>query len=96
MELSKHQLNITSKCTAEHEASRQSLSALQIHLDHGRRIPASKHDLDIPPEDIAGRDDRNLGDGGVVRDYFEVGVLAELCVRAGTRRSERAYNAGSG
>ena len=36
------------------------------------------------------------GDGGVVRDYFEVGDLAELCVRAGTSRSEGAYNAGSG
>ncbi|HTW87652.1 MAG TPA: NAD-dependent epimerase/dehydratase family protein [Candidatus Binataceae bacterium] len=36
------------------------------------------------------------GDGSVIRDYFEVGDLAELCVRAGTSSAERAYNAGSG
>ena len=36
------------------------------------------------------------GDGSVVRDYFSVSDLAELCVRAGTSRSEGAYNAGSG
>jgi UDP-glucose 4-epimerase len=36
------------------------------------------------------------GDGAIVRDYFEVGDLAEFCVRAGTSRGEGAYNAGSG
>ena len=36
------------------------------------------------------------GDGTVVRDYFEVSDLAELCVRAGTSGSEGTYNAGSG
>jgi UDP-glucose 4-epimerase len=36
------------------------------------------------------------GDGSVVRDYFAVSDLAELCVRAGTSRREGAYNAGSG
>jgi UDP-glucose 4-epimerase len=36
------------------------------------------------------------GDGTVVRDYLEVGDLAELCVRAGTSDREGAYNAGSG
>jgi len=36
------------------------------------------------------------GDGSVVRDYFDVGDLAEFCVRAGTSRSEGAYNVGSG
>jgi UDP-glucose 4-epimerase len=36
------------------------------------------------------------GDGTVVRDYLEVGDLAELCVRAGTSGNEGVYNAGSG
>jgi UDP-glucose 4-epimerase len=36
------------------------------------------------------------GDGAVVRDYLEVGELAELCVRAGTSDRQGAYNAGSG
>jgi UDP-glucose 4-epimerase len=45
---------------------------------------------------LAGEPIEIWGDGGVVRDYFEVGDLAELCVRAGTGRSEGAYNAGSG
>jgi UDP-glucose 4-epimerase len=36
------------------------------------------------------------GDGSVVRDYLEVGDLAELCVTAGTSGKEGAYNAGSG
>jgi UDP-glucose 4-epimerase len=35
------------------------------------------------------------GDGTVVRDYLEVGDLAELCVIAGTSDKEGAYNAGS-
>jgi UDP-glucose 4-epimerase len=45
---------------------------------------------------LAGEPIEIWGDGGVVRDFFEVGDLAELCVRAGTSRSEGAYNAGSG
>jgi UDP-glucose 4-epimerase len=36
------------------------------------------------------------GDGAAVRDYLEVGDLAELCVLAGTGDREGAYNAGSG
>jgi UDP-glucose 4-epimerase len=36
------------------------------------------------------------GDGSVVRDYFAVGDLAELCVLAGTGEREGVYNAGSG
>lgn len=36
------------------------------------------------------------GDGTVVRDYLEVGDLAELCARAGTSDREGVYNAGSG
>jgi len=36
------------------------------------------------------------GDGSVVRDYLEVGDLAELCVCAATSDKEGAYNAGSG
>jgi UDP-glucose 4-epimerase len=36
------------------------------------------------------------GDGTIVRDYLDVGDLAEICVRAGTSDSEGAYNAGSG
>ena len=36
------------------------------------------------------------GDGTVVRDYLEVGDLAELCVRAGTSERQGAYNGGSG
>jgi UDP-glucose 4-epimerase len=36
------------------------------------------------------------GDGTVVRDYLEVGDLAQLCVIAGTSDKEGAYNAGSG
>lgn len=36
------------------------------------------------------------GDGTVVRDYLEVGDLAELCTRAGESDKEGAYNAGSG
>ncbi len=45
---------------------------------------------------LAGEPIEIWGDGSVVRDYFEVGDLAELCIRAGTSRSEGAYNAGSG
>ncbi len=45
---------------------------------------------------LAGERIEVWGDGGVVRDYFDVGDLAELCVRAGTSRNEGAYNAGSG
>ncbi len=45
---------------------------------------------------LAGEPIEIWGDGSVVRDYFEVGDLAELCVRAGTSHSEGAYNAGSG
>jgi UDP-glucose 4-epimerase len=36
------------------------------------------------------------GDGTVVRDYLEVGDLAELCAHAGTSDREGVYNAGSG
>src|ERR1700722_5682053 len=36
------------------------------------------------------------GDGTVVRDYLEVGDLAEFCAIAGTSDNEGAYNAGSG
>ena len=36
------------------------------------------------------------GDGTVIRDYLEVGDLAELCARAGTSDREGVYNAGSG
>ena len=36
------------------------------------------------------------GDGTIVRDYLDVGDLAEICVRAGTSDREGAYNAGSG
>jgi UDP-glucose 4-epimerase len=45
---------------------------------------------------LAGQPIEVWGDGTVVRDYFEVGDLAELCVHAGTSRKEGAYNAGSG
>ncbi len=45
---------------------------------------------------LAGEPVEIWGDGSVVRDYFDVRDLAELCVRAGTSRSEGAYNAGSG
>jgi UDP-glucose 4-epimerase len=45
---------------------------------------------------LAGEPIEIWGDGSVVRDYFDVGDLAELCVRAGTSRGEGAYNAGSG
>jgi UDP-glucose 4-epimerase len=36
------------------------------------------------------------GDGTVVRDYLEVGDLAQFCAIAGTVGKEGAYNAGSG
>ncbi len=36
------------------------------------------------------------GDGTVVRDYLEVGDLAEFCAIAGTSKNEGAYNVGSG
>ena len=36
------------------------------------------------------------GDGTIIRDYLDVGDLAEICVRAGTSGKEGAYNAGSG
>ena len=45
---------------------------------------------------LAGQPLEIWGDGAVVRDYLEVGDLAELCVRAGTSDKEGAYNAGSG
>jgi UDP-glucose 4-epimerase len=45
---------------------------------------------------LAGQPLEVWGDGDVVRDYLEVGDLAELCVRAGTSDREGAYNAGSG
>ncbi len=45
---------------------------------------------------LAGQPLEIWGDGTVVRDYLEVGDLAELCVRAGTSDREGAYNAGSG
>ncbi len=45
---------------------------------------------------LSGRSVEIWGDGTVVRDYLEVGDLAELCVRAGTSDREGAYNAGSG
>jgi UDP-glucose 4-epimerase len=45
---------------------------------------------------LAGEPIEIWGDGSVVRDYLEVGDLAELCVRAGTSHCEGAYNAGSG
>ena len=45
---------------------------------------------------LAGQALEIWGDGAVVRDYLEVGDLAELCVRAGTSDKEGAYNAGSG
>ena len=54
-------------------------------------------DLDIPPPDIGrGNPSKSGATGRVVRDYLEVGDLAELCVRAGTSDREGAYNAGSG
>ena len=45
---------------------------------------------------LAGQPLEIWGDGSVMRDYLEVGDLAELCVRAGTSDKEGAYNAGSG
>ena len=45
---------------------------------------------------LAGQPVEIWGDGSVVRDYLEVGDLAELCVLAGTSDREGAYNAGSG
>jgi UDP-glucose 4-epimerase len=45
---------------------------------------------------LAGQPIEIWGDGSVVRDYLEVGDLAELCVSAGTSGKEGAYNAGSG
>jgi UDP-glucose 4-epimerase len=45
---------------------------------------------------IAGEPIEIWGDGSVVRDYFAVTDLAELCVLAGMSRREGAYNAGSG
>lgn len=44
----------------------------------------------------AGREIEIWGDGSVVRDFFDVRDLAELCVRAGTSAREGTYNAGSG
>ena len=49
-----------------------------------------------PGRILAGEPIEIWGDGSVVRDYFAVSDLAELCVRAGTSRNEGAYNAGSG
>jgi UDP-glucose 4-epimerase len=45
---------------------------------------------------LAGQPVEIWGDGTVVRDYLEVGDLAEFCVRAGTSDREGTYNAGSG
>ena len=45
---------------------------------------------------LAGQPVEIWGDGSVVRDYLEIGDLAELCVIAGTSDREGAYNAGSG
>lgn len=45
---------------------------------------------------LAGQSLEIWGDGTVVRDYLEVGNLAELCVLAGTSDKEGPYNAGSG
>ena len=45
---------------------------------------------------LAGQPLEIWGDGAVVRDYLEVGDLAELCVRVGTSDRVGAYNAGSG
>jgi UDP-glucose 4-epimerase len=45
---------------------------------------------------LAGQPLEIWGDGSVVRDYLEVGDLAELCIRAGTSDKEGVYNAGSG
>jgi UDP-glucose 4-epimerase len=45
---------------------------------------------------LAGQPVEIWGDGAVVRDYLEVGDLAEFCVRAGTSDREGSYNAGSG
>ncbi len=45
---------------------------------------------------LAGEPIEIWGDGSVVRDYFDVRDLAELCVPAGMSGSEGAYNAGSG
>jgi UDP-glucose 4-epimerase len=45
---------------------------------------------------LAGEPLEIWGDGTVVRDYLDVGDLAELCVRAGTSDRRGAYNAGSG
>ena len=45
---------------------------------------------------LAGQRLEIWGDGTVVRDYLEVGSLAELCVLAGASDKEGAYNAGSG
>jgi len=45
---------------------------------------------------LAGEPLEIWGDGAVVRDYFDVRDLAELCACAGTSGNEGAYNAGSG
>jgi UDP-glucose 4-epimerase len=45
---------------------------------------------------LAGEPIEIWGDGSVVRDYLDVGDLADLCVRAGTGRRVGTYNAGSG
>jgi UDP-glucose 4-epimerase len=45
---------------------------------------------------LAGESIEIWGDGAVVRDYLEVGDLAELCVGAGTSDREGPYNGGSG
>jgi UDP-glucose 4-epimerase len=45
---------------------------------------------------LSGADIEIWGDGTIVRDYLDVGDLAEICVRAGTSGKEGAYNAGSG
>jgi UDP-glucose 4-epimerase len=45
---------------------------------------------------LAGQPVEIWGDGAVVRDYLDVGDLAELCVRAGASDREGPYNAGSG
>jgi UDP-glucose 4-epimerase len=45
---------------------------------------------------LAGQTLEIWGDGTVVRDYLEVGDLANFCVIAGTSDREGAYNVGSG
>lgn len=77
----------------------QGVSAIVIRpsnpLAPGKGIPASRASLNSLRRIVAGDALEIWGDGSVVRDYFSVGDLAELCVLASASRKEGAYNAGS-